>query len=334
MPGVILGGVTRPNRARAYPDLRQVPVSPAVCGFAPVVLSVLFASVACGGGSNENTVRSVARDPAYSPDGRKIAFTRVTPGGGRGLYVMNADGSNWHRLTLGIDTSPAWSPDGTTIAFKRSRGGKSEIYVMNADGSNQHPLTRHRPRPVDSSTDDPAEPEHPTWSPDGRKIAFTAGDTITIINADGSNRHRLTGYRWGYGWDLAWSPDGRKIAALRQGAIFAIKADGTGLFQVTHSRGEDTVDSSPAWSPDGKEIAFVRDEGNWGFGPNGIFVVNVDGSNERRLTKHEGSGSDDDDPDWSPDGRRIAFTRCSNSCFNAWIYVMNADGSDQRQLTK
>ena len=77
--------------------------------------------------------------PAWSPDGRKIAF-----GGDGEIYVMNADGRGLRRLTRNpaSDGSPAWSPDGRRIAFGSERDGNLEVYVMNTDGSGQRNLTR------------------------------------------------------------------------------------------------------------------------------------------------------------------------------------------------
>ena len=81
-------------------------------------------------------------EPAWSPDGRKIAF-RSTRNGNREIYVMNADGSGKRNLTRhpAQDSSPSWSPDGRRIAFVSNRDGRLEAHVMNADGSGQRSLT-------------------------------------------------------------------------------------------------------------------------------------------------------------------------------------------------
>jgi len=81
-------------------------------------------------------------EPAWSPDGRKIAF-RSTRNGNRDIYVMNADGSGKRNLTRhpARDGSPSWSPDGRRIAFVSNRDGRLEAHVMNADGSGQRSLT-------------------------------------------------------------------------------------------------------------------------------------------------------------------------------------------------
>ena len=88
-------------------------------------------------------------DPAWSPDGQRIAFYSNRDGT-FDIYVMNADGSHQRRLTrhFADDSDPAWSPDGHTMAFATNRDGNSEIYVMNSDGSRQRRLTRTLPRTV------------------------------------------------------------------------------------------------------------------------------------------------------------------------------------------
>ena len=80
-------------------------------------------------------------EPAWSPDGRKIAF-RSTRNGNRDIYVMNADGSGKRNLTRNAawDRHQSWSPDGRKIAFVRNRDGRLEAHVMNADGSGQRSL--------------------------------------------------------------------------------------------------------------------------------------------------------------------------------------------------
>ena len=86
--------------------------------------------------------RAYDAEPAWSPDGRKIAF-RSTRNGNRDIYVMNADGSGKRNLTRNPaqDGSPSWSPDGRRIAFVSNRDGRLEAHVMNADGSGQRSLT-------------------------------------------------------------------------------------------------------------------------------------------------------------------------------------------------
>ena len=125
-------------------------------------------------------------DPAWSPDGKKLAFARLDKG--FGIYVLKADLSGLQRLTRkssGSYAAPAWSPDGRKIAFAIDRDGDSEVFVMNANGSGQRNLTRNH-----------ADDGDPAWSPDGRKITFVSDRDGTyevyVMNADGSGQRRLT----------------------------------------------------------------------------------------------------------------------------------------------
>src|SRR4051812_15339516 len=164
-------------------------------------------SVAPTGGLTTNLTQNGAldKDPAWSPDGTKIAFSS-NRGGSFDIWVMNADGGAPVRVTTGpeadaaIDREPAWSPDGTKLAFSSNRDGDDEIYVMNADGSGAQQLTFNdlTLSSVSGLTLAYGHDREPSWSPDGNKIAF-ASDRITdrrydvyVMNADGSGQTNLT----------------------------------------------------------------------------------------------------------------------------------------------
>ena len=106
------------------------------CVFLSVVTVIILSLSACWGTSVED------RDPSWSPDGSRIAFTSYRDGNWD-IYVMDADGSNQQRLTdnPAVDRMPSWSADGSRIAFVSGRDGNWDIYVMDADGSNQQRLT-------------------------------------------------------------------------------------------------------------------------------------------------------------------------------------------------
>ena len=111
------------------------------------------------GKNQRNLTNHPASDfaPAWSPDGKKIAFVSTRRRGSDDIYVMDAKGRNVQRLTdhPGSDEKPAWSPDGRKIAFNSNRDGSDDIYVMDADGKNVRKITNH-----------PRNDYFPTWSSD------------------------------------------------------------------------------------------------------------------------------------------------------------------------
>jgi Tol biopolymer transport system component len=241
--------------------------------------------------------------PAWSPNGKRLAFEAESQGGNSevniDIYVMNADGSELERITKEptFDSMTSWSPDGSRMAFSmvdissmfssasasssarsiRDSSNENGIYTIRADGADLHQLTDNR---LD---------EYPAWSPDGKTIAF----------------NRLT---------------------KTSGGIYTVNEDGGGLRKLTDPP-EGFWDSEPSWSPDGTKIAFTRGSGERSGRPD-VFTMNADGTHLRKLTgKTEGAYS----PDFSPDGKRIVFVgwKAGNK-----LYVMNADGTDVRRLTK
>ena len=193
-----------------------------------------------------------AMRPAWSPDGSKIVFASfVQP---KDIYVINADGTGTPKnLTKHPknDGSPAWSPDGRTIAFVSNRDGGPAVWVMNADGTNPIRVTDAPQGPPSIRGKDPG----PAWSPIGQKIAYTSARdgkrSIYVINADGSNRVRLTTSPTDDAHP-SWSPDGQKIVFQRQVAghnqIFVMKADGTEQHRLTDLSSVAT-NGFPNWGP-------------------------------------------------------------------------------------
>ena len=224
-------------------------------------------------------------DPAFSPDGSKIAFASARAGS-LDIYVMDADGSNTRRLTTtdGNQAQPTWSPDGSMIAYQSDQDA-DHIYVMTAKGSGARRLTN-----------DLAPEIEPAWSPDGRWIAYsrrlpgTQIRELWLVHPDGSERRRLT-TRDEAAYGPAWSPDGQTIAfASRRGRsrfeIYTIGVDGKGLRRVTFST-EDAFE--PAWSSDGKTLAFSRG--------GSILTIDRSSAQPKVLTEPD---DNDSSPDWNP----------------------------------
>ncbi|MEW6400651.1 MAG: hypothetical protein AB1649_02565 [Chloroflexota bacterium] len=282
---------------------------------------------------------SATPTPSPTPIGGtgQIAFTSADTGreGAYLLYTMGiADTELRAVLQDYIPVSdPAWSPDGKSLAFasRYTQNGSSQIFIVNADGSDLRLLT-----------DGDSNNYHPTWSPDGLRLAFRRntsefGTDLFVINVDGSEFNPLT-FSDGVGtYDYPeWSPDGTRIAyqayAGKDMELFVMNTDGTGQTQLTV--GEDgTWNIQPSWSPDSRQIVFT----SYHPGASTIDVVfqwdlavmNADGTKMRLLTQ---DAFVDISPDWSPDGRMIAYSS-SESERSFQIFMIPLNGAERTQLT-
>ena len=250
--------------------------------------------------------------------------------GSMDLFVMNADGSDQLRLTHtpGDEAEPAWSPDGSKIAFMALEEDDDnwDIFVMDADGSNLLQLTTHGRNDMS-----------PVWSPDGQTIAFGSyrekAWQVYLIGADGMNLRALTDKEVQSSYP-SWSPDGSRIAyhatpnPRMTRDIHVMDLQGGPPQRLTRHTAAEWL---PEWSPDGETIAFwSQRDGSWE-----IYLMNADGSEERKLTEVESAGvpvrTNVSRPTWSADAAYIAFA--SNRAGNADIWLMNADGTNHRRLT-
>ena len=183
----------------------------------------------------------------------------------------------------------AASPDGQRVVFSKFRTDiidQANLWIAGRDGADARQLTT-----------DPGMQYAPRWSPDGARLAYTAGHgygtyDIHVIGADGSGARPVTTLA-GHEFFPAWSPDGRRLAFSADGTgdpeIWTVNADGSGLAQLTRSPG---LDTAPAWSPDGRAIAFTTNRS----GALQVWVMAADGRGQRRL---DPIPADSCDPAWS-----------------------------------
>jgi Tol biopolymer transport system component len=236
------------------------------------------------------------------------------------------------------------------IAFLSDRDGQNEIYTISFSGGKWGNAKR--------LTDNRKSDKTPSFSPNGKKIVWERGDYLYLMNADGSNEHRIphtfhTNYEIGrygsYGGNPAFSrnlPHGNKIIFDKNKNIWTINPDGTGLTRITNAAPGSTCQQTPTfvhpvWSPFSNKIAFSY---LCGKADRELHVMALsDLSNEQNLdstSRLSPAGVDVYRPDWSPDGTQIVYECSDYPCesgtthtHNPNIYKVDLNGTNARIVT-
>lgn len=193
----------------------------------------------------------VSEKPAWSPDGKTIAFARQYATHAA-ILLMRADGSGIRSLTpTGLQDSPTFTPDGRRIVYARTLKSDS-LWVMDLNGTHQRRLSLN---PLLNGHEFPFD-ENPAVSPDGKQVVFIRrlSETRTalfVIGFDGRRLRRLTPWSMAAERKVDWSPDGSRILFGAKGQLYTIHGDGSGLAKITNGAHDYCSNS---YSPDGTQI--------------------------------------------------------------------------------
>jgi Tol biopolymer transport system component len=221
-------------------------------------------------------------DPSFSPDGRRIVFSRCPIAGHCRIATVTVGGANETDLTpaplTGHDESPSFSSDGSRIVFTRTERGGRHLFVTDANGRDVTRLTTGR-----------VQDRGAVYSPDGSSIVFERYETgvgfrIFEIAARGGTPSPLTSGPGDYSPSV--SPDGARIVFARRAgtgsAIWIMRADGRSERALTGQRAGSS-DAHPAFSPDGRQIVFNRLHSTQPVGEQ-LMVMAATGRGERAIT--------------------------------------------------
>jgi Tol biopolymer transport system component len=248
-------------------------------------------------------------DPALSPDGTKIAYVAYDNAYSQQVFVINANGTGETKLTSDINRKwgIAWGPD--KIAYVSfGKDGLEKIFVMNPNGTDNKQLIPDNTRQGSSAEDKPPVWAAPSWSPDGKSLAYTTPDELQrqkmyIVNSDGTGKRQLLNDD-SRQWSPAISPDGKSIVYVSYNdrlkeELFIVDVNGTDKRQLTF---DEIKKNYPIWGPDGT-ITYVSYENLTSSGEK-IFAINQDGTNKRLFVDGDYRQRS---PSFSSDGRKFSY---------------------------
>lgn len=287
------------------------------------------------GAITNGTVWSFRTEPL--PNNRIVYASELN--GNYDIYSCGEDGQRMIQLSFSSarDWNPKISPDGNRIAFVSDRSIEMHLYTMRRDGSETTKITTVPLAGYNNYGFGFC------WSPDGRQIIYPHNNTIYRINADGTNLvalAQLTTHQ--HFKELAWSPLGDKIVAVLSNAdyyateIVLLNVDGTSMKTMVPD--QPGALSHPSFSPDGKRLIYSRDVSGHEVASHRqldakIFLQHVDSTHTTDLSKEKKQGTNDLDPEWSPDGGSIIFTnRANDNASPPEVWIMDRYGNDRKKI--